>query len=151
MMKRQFMGLSRGEGATFTMSPGRGELALLYDAFQVSWNNGSADPKRMPKAGLTLVASDGARGSRISLNLRGFATPSGAARLHVRVGQSRSTFVPPEEDFDIEAEGVLEGGSDSTDIEFELELPKPEEEGAVAQLTLDSVDIGLVSRVPAAA
>jgi|GEM_PF-6297660 len=138
----KFIGLTRASSVAFTLDPDGDELSLLYSNLQVSWNNGSPDPKSMPAGSLTVVTTDEALGRELKIDLRGYATPGAGGTIHVRCG-GKSHAVHPADDYQLTTFAALADEAHSTLIEFLLDLPKPTD-GSAALLTLDSADIWIM-------
>jgi hypothetical protein len=137
----ELLGLASGSlYGSFTAN--RSTISLIYDAMKVEWNNGGAEPERMPSTSFAIVASPDARGRTIELDLRGFSTPAGAGSVTLDVGGARLTAAPAEEEYYAKLEATLSADSDTTRVIATLDLPKPED-GAATMLTLDSIDVAL--------
>jgi hypothetical protein len=115
-------------------------ISVIYDSMEVEWNNGGADPKRMPSTNFTIVASPAARGRSVQIQLRGFAQPFGESSIGLEIGGSRISAKPTEESFSTTVTAALSSDSDTTPVTLTLELPKPDD-GSLATLTLDSADL----------
>lgn len=137
----QLLGLASGSMAgAFTTT--QSAISLLYDSMKVEWNNGAADPTRMPSTTFAIVASPAARGQTIRLDLRGFSLPAGAGSVQLEIGGVQSTAASADEDFVATVTAALSADSDTTPVTVAFDLPKPAD-GAVASLTLDSIDVSL--------
>lgn len=120
-------------------------IALLYDSLKVEWNNGGAEPKRMPSANFAILASPAARGRSIQLELRGFAQPAGCGSVELSIGGVRINVRPTDESFSTRVTAALSGDADVTPVIATLNLPKPAD-GSAVSLTLDSIDVSLPDR-----
>jgi hypothetical protein len=137
----QLLGLASGSMAgAFTST--QSAISLIYDSMKVEWNNGAADPQRMPSTNFAIVASPAARGQTIRLDLRGFSMPAGAGSVQLEIGGAQSTATSDDEDFVATVTATLSADADTTPVTVTLDLPKPADE-AVASLTLDSIDVSL--------
>lgn len=137
----QLLGLASGSMAGSFTTAGSA-LALLYDSMKVEYNNGAPDPERMPSATFAILASPDARGKTIQLHLLGFSMPAGAGSVRLRIGEVETVATSPEENFSATVTAVLSADADTTRVTVTLDLPKPDD-GAVASLTLDSIDVSL--------
>lgn len=136
-----FLGLASGSMAgAFTTT--QGTISLIYDSMKVEWNNGAADPKRMPSASFAIVATPAARGKTVRLDLRGFSSPAGAGSVQLETGGVQLTATSADEDFVATVTATLSADADTTPVTVTLDLPKPAG-GTVASFTLDSIDVSL--------
>jgi hypothetical protein len=137
----QLLGLATASIAgAFTTT--QSSVALIYDAMTVEWNNGAPDPARMPSTDFAIVASPAARGRGIWLHLRGHATPLDTGSIEVKIGGESVTVRPTEEDYYEPIKARLSADADTTPVIVTLDLPDPAD-GALATLTLDSIDVTL--------
>lgn len=120
-------------------------IALLYDSLKVEWNNGGAEPKRMPSANFAILASSAARGRSIQLELRGFAQPAGCGSVELSIGGVSINVRPTDESFSTRVSATLSADADVTPVIATLNLPKPDD-GSAATFTLDSIDVSLPDR-----
>ncbi len=137
----QLLGLASGSLAGSFVST-QSAISLLYDAMKVEWNNGAADPERMPGTSFAIVASPAARGATVRLDLRGFSFPAGAGSVQLEIGGVSQTVTANGEDLFATVTATLSADADTTPVTATLDLPKPAD-GAAASFTLDSIDVSL--------
>ena len=138
----QFLGLASASIAgSFTTN--RVVISVLYDAMKVEWNNGGADPKRMPSTDFAILASPAARGQTVKFDLQGFSYPPGAGSVQLSIGGAPATATSAEEKFYASVTATLSADDDVTRVVVTLDLPKPDD-GSAASFTLDSIDVSLV-------
>lgn len=137
----RILGLASGSLAG-SFAATRSTIALISDSMTVEWNNGGAEPRRMPSTHFAILVSPAARGRSIRLEFRGFARPVGAGSLAVQIGGTHLNVRPTEEGYHAMATAALSADSDTTPVIVTLHLPKPADR-LPAMLTLDTVDATL--------
>jgi len=139
---QQLLGLAQASIAgSFTTT--QTVISLLYDSMTVAWNNGGAEPERMPSTSFTIVASPAARGRPIQLVLNGFSQPGGAGSVQLQIGRAQFTAQAGEETYSTTVNATLSADADTTRVVVTLDLPKPTDDSA-AMLALDTIDLSLV-------
>ena len=138
----RFYGLAAGSVNGFTTSPAGCAISIIFDHAVVGWNNGGADPKRLPELSFKPVGNVASYGRVVKLDVRGNLTGKGVAKLKLTFGGRKSEVAVPPGDFDLHLIDRMSKDPDGTMSTLVLDLAKPAD-GTATVLSVDSADLSL--------
>lgn len=143
----RFEGAIYATVSSFTMSPDQKILSGIFDDFAIAWPE-QGRVKRVQERGIAIAVSPDARGTSVSIALRGYWQTDGSPvepRLTLRAGATTLAVPLADSSIDFFTEVALPGDDTPFAISIEAEIPAPGSDPYEATLTVTTFDIALLA------